>query len=359
MRTQVANGARLKISCLVLHRFESCRMHSLQWDGVLVRFGEIGIKSPPVRRQMAARLRQNLLDGLLRESVEGDVQLINARLWMVGPDADALLRVATHTFGVVSASPCITRETTLDAMGEGAAALAMQHDWNSFAIRARRDGDHTFTSQDMGIEIGKAVWHAAEGAGRTPSVDLSNPDLEVHVDARRHVAYIHTDTVPGPGGLPVGTQGRVAALLSDPASFVAAWLMMRRGCHVNPIHAGTTGSLPIDNMDAMHAWGMKQTVDLLPICTGFVGKATLLGAADAIARKGKCDAIITGDTIDSDLVMHDGLPLLRPVCGLLPSEVEALQNRIGLVDDEPEHIFDPDSHETVETALSMHNVVTL
>ncbi len=328
-------------------------------DGVLVRFGEIGIKSPPVRRQMAARLRQNLLDALLRESIEGDVQLINARLWMVGPDVEALLRVATHTFGVVSASPCITCDATMDAMSETAAALALeQGDWSRFAIRARRDGDHDYSSMDMGIQIGSAVFKAAEAAGRTPKVDLSNPELEIHVDARRNTAYVHTDTMPGPGGLPVGAQGKVAALLSDPASFVAAWLMMRRGCKVVPIHAGTSGSLPFENMEAMAAWGMSQKVDLLPICTGFVAKPTLLGAVDVIASKQRCDAIVTGDTLDADLVMHDGLPVLRPVCGLLPAEVVALAERIGLSDDEPEHIFDPDSHETVETALSMHRVVT-
>lgn len=308
---------------------------------------------------MAARLRQNLLDALLRGSVEGDVQIINARLWMMGPDADALLRVATHTFGVVSASPCITTDATMEAMADGASHLALnQQGWSKFAIRARRDGDHDYSSNDMGIQIGSAVYKAAEADGRSPKVDLSNPDLEIHVDSRRHTAYIHTGAIPGPGGIPVGSQGRVAALISDPASFVAAWLMMRRGCHVNPVHAGTTGSLPMENMEAMAAWGMKQTIDLLPICTGFIGKETLFDAVDQVVRRGKCEALVTGDTIEADLIMHEGLPVLRPVCGLLPGDVADLAKRIGLDMDEPEHIFDAESHETVESALSMHRVVS-
>jgi len=74
-------------------------------QGVLVRFGEIGIKSAPVRRSMLERLRQNLLESMLRAGVEGDVRTVGSRLWMAGPVPDALARAACRTFGVVSASP--------------------------------------------------------------------------------------------------------------------------------------------------------------------------------------------------------------------------------------------------------------
>ena len=83
------------------------------WSGALVRFGEIGIKSAPVRRAMVERLRQNLLDGLVRSGVEGDVRAMGSRLWMVGPDVDALAGVACRTFGVVSVSPCVLKKGVL------------------------------------------------------------------------------------------------------------------------------------------------------------------------------------------------------------------------------------------------------
>lgn len=331
----------------------------MSWDGVLVRFGEIGIKSSPVRKRMLERLRQNLLDGLVRAGVEGDVQRKGSRLWMEGPDVEALLGVAIRTFGVVSASPVKAVPATMEAMGAAAAELAVAAgDWSTFAVRPNRAGEHRFSSQDIGREVGSAVWKAAEAAGRSPAVDLSDPEVEVHLDVRDQHAYVFTHRHAGPGGLPMGTQGRVVALLSDPPSFVAAWLMMRRGCTVVPVHAGHAQSLPTENLEALQRWGLGHDVDLLPICTGFVAKPVLVAAAQELADRVKASAVVLGDTLDSDLFLVEGaVPVLRPVCGLDPAEVEALLDRIGLEDDEPEHILDPDAHETVATALSMHRVV--
>lgn len=342
------------------------------WHGVLVRFGEIGIKSPPVRKRMLDRLRQNLLDLMVRHGVEGNVERLGARLWLVGPDADGLARVATHCFGVVSASPAVRCDATMESISEAAVRVALRPDapnWATFAVRANRDGDHDFTSQDLGKEVGSAIWRAAEAAGHTPAVDLSAPDLAVHIDVRREKAFVFTDTVAGPGGLSMGSQGKAIVLLSDPASFVAAWLMMRRGCRVVPVHAGQMQSLPQENIEALQRWGLADDVDLLPICTGFVAKPILLAAAGELARRVGADAIVTGDTLDSDLSPPApvpgadpatlAVPVLRPVCGLAPDMLGAYAKRIGLDDDEPEHILDPDAHETVETALSMHRVVTV
>lgn len=334
----------------------------MAWDGVLVRFGEIGIKSAPVRRQMLDRLRQNLLDLMLAAGVEGNVHRIGARLWMQGPDADALADVASRCFGVVSASPARNVKARLDALCEAASAVALEPEtgaWSSFAIRAHREGKHAFTSQDLGRDVGSAVWTSAEKAGRTPSVDLSSPELAVHLDVRGDQAFVFTKTVDGPGGLPMGSQGKVIALVSDPASFVAAWLVMRRGCRVIPVHAGQAQSLPTDNLEALQAWGLGDDVDLLPICTGFVGKRTLIAAAWTLAQRVGAAAVVTGDTLESDLAGVTGVPVLRPVCGLDAARMDAYARRAGLAAEEPEHILDDDSHETVETALSMHRVVTV
>src|SRR5688572_3284768 len=215
-------------------------------QGVLVRFGESGIKSARVSRAMVVRLRRNLLEALLRSGSEGDVKALGSRLWMVGPDLSRLLRAATHTFGVVSASPCEVVPATVDSISAGASRLALERPWATFAIRATREGKHPFTSQDLAAQVGSAVWRAAQAAGRTPKVDLGKPDLEVHVDVRQDRAYLSTESREGPGGIPISTQGTVVMLLSDANSFVSAWLLMRRGCSLIPVHAGDTGSLDLD-----------------------------------------------------------------------------------------------------------------
>ena len=68
-------------------------------------------------------------------------------------------------------------------------------------------------------------------------VDLTNPDLTIFVEIRENKAFIYHEKIKGPGGLPLGTQGRVVVLLSSGIdSPVAAYLMMKRGCEVVALH---------------------------------------------------------------------------------------------------------------------------
>jgi len=95
----------------------------------------------------------------------------------------------------------------------------------SFAIRARRSGTHPYTSQDLGREAGSAVWTAVPGL----RVDLTNPEREIFIEVRENKAYIFHETLSGPGGLPLGTQGRAVGLVESELDLVSAWLLMRRG----------------------------------------------------------------------------------------------------------------------------------
>lgn len=323
-------------------------------DGVLVRFGEIGIKSAPVRRQMVERLRQNLLDGLLRDGVEGDVRALGSRLWMVGPDPEALAGVACRTFGVVSASPCRVVRADLATVGEAAAQMALARDWATFAIRATREGTHPFSSQDVQVSAGSAVWKAARAAGRTPKVALQHPDLEVHVDIRQDKAYLFTDRREGPGGIPVGTQGKVVACLSDADSLVAAWLLMRRGCRLLPVHVGRLDGLDPAAVAALRKWGLSDPVVVFQ-ADGKVSKATVLQAAGRLALEVGAPAIATGDSLHSALGTPR-LPVLRPVCGLLPAERDRWAARIGLPALRWESNLDAASPETVDTVMARRTV---
>lgn len=326
-------------------------------DGVLVRYGEIGIKSQPVRRMMQSRLKQNMLDAMLRDGVEGDVQSLGSRLWLVGSDLDALLDLACRTFGVVSASKARRVGSSMEQMSEAAVEVAMGLEWTKFAVRPRRQGKHPFQSQDVGIEVGSAIYKAAEAAGRKPQVDLDNPDVEISIDVRGEGAFIHSATKTGPGGLPLGTQGKVAVLLSDTASAVAAWLMMRRGCSVLAIHAGDMGSAPMDLTEPLKKWGLNPNVVVLPVCSGTVTKEGLIEAATTVARRKKMRVIVTGDTLTSRLVTGD-LPVLRPVCGLAPDEVRRIQLWAGIPDEDGPGIID-DGGEDATGLLRLQQVVTV
>jgi thiamine biosynthesis protein ThiI len=218
-------------------------MHSPGADTVLVRHGEVGVKSGKVQRAMERRLRTNLaaiLDdrGVAHDEVE--------RQWtrlLVRTDegsVEAATDAAADTFGVVSASPAVSVEPAFDAILDALAAAGRAcYRGGSFAVSARRAGGddaHPFTSQDLQDEGGRAVWEAVEDEFQ-PMVDLDSPDVTFYVECRENEAFVFTEKRLGPGGLPLGTQGRLVALVSGGIdSPVAAWEAMKRGADVVPVY---------------------------------------------------------------------------------------------------------------------------
>lgn len=218
-------------------------MHPPGADTVLVRHGEIGTKSRQVQHRMEGRLRDNVAAILADRGFDDPVERRHTRLFVrTTPERiDAVTEAATDAFGVVSASPAARAEPTLDAICETLAETAREgYEEGTFAVRARRAGnadDHPFTSADIEREGGAAVWEGAEAAGVEPAVDLDDPDLTLFVECRREEAFVFNEKREGPGGLPVGTQEPVVALISGGFdSPVAAWEAMRRGCPIQPLY---------------------------------------------------------------------------------------------------------------------------
>ena len=218
-------------------------MHPPGAATVLVRHGEIGTKSEQVRRKMVARLRDNLGAMLADRGIDDPVESRRTRLY-VHTDPARIERVtdaAADTFGVVSASPARRVDPTMPAIREALADAAREHyAGEPFAVRARRAGEpdaHPFSSADLEELGGAAVWQAATDAGLDPTVDLEDPETTFYVECRADDAYVFLEKRPGPGGLPLGTQRPLVALVSGGIdSPVAAWEMMRRGCPVVPVY---------------------------------------------------------------------------------------------------------------------------
>ncbi|MEM4782177.1 MAG: THUMP domain-containing protein, partial [Halalkalicoccus sp.] len=212
-------------------------------DTVLVRYGDIGVKSTKVQWDMERTLRANLGAMLAHRGIDADVggERTRPRLDVASGAVDAATDAAADTFGVVSASPSIVVEPTMDAIREALVATAREgYDGGTFAVRARRAGGpdaHPFTSEEIEREGGAAVWTVAEGAGVDPAVDLDDPDVTLGVDCRAEEAFVFTEKRPGPGGLPVGSQRPLVALISGGIdSPVAAWEVMRRGAPIVPLY---------------------------------------------------------------------------------------------------------------------------
>jgi thiamine biosynthesis protein ThiI len=202
-------------------------------DTVVVRHGDVGVKSSHVQSDMERTLRANVAAMLADRSVPGDVDREWGRILVRTPDPDRAADAAADTFGVVSASPAISVPPELDAITDALAEAAQKHyQKGAFAVDARRAGSHDFDSRDVNREGGDAVWAAVEN-DFDPEVDLDDPDVTFSVEVRDEEAFVFLETRDGPGGMPLGTQEPLVALLSGGIdSPVAAWQAMKRGAPV-------------------------------------------------------------------------------------------------------------------------------
>ncbi|WP_049928535.1 tRNA sulfurtransferase [Halopiger goleimassiliensis] len=215
-------------------------MHPPGADTVLVRHGDLNTKSTTVKRYMEGILVENLEAMLDDRSIPGDVE----RRWnrpLIHTSADAVedaTAAAADTFGVVSASACRTVSTEKERILEALAETARAHyDGGAFAIDARRaTTDLPYDSDELERDGGNAVWEAVEDEF-DPEVDLEDPDLTFGVEVREDAAFVYLEAVPGPGGLPLGSQEPVIAMVSGGIdSPVAAYEVMKRGSPIVPVY---------------------------------------------------------------------------------------------------------------------------
>ncbi|WP_232701876.1 tRNA sulfurtransferase [Halobacterium wangiae] len=206
-------------------------------DSVVVRHGDVGVKSSQVQANMETTLRENLVAMLGARGVPGTVEREWGRLLVRTSDPTAAADAAADTFGVVSASPAVSVAPEMEAITDALADAAREHyDGGAFAVDARRAGEHDFDSHDVNREGGDAVWQAVEGEF-DPEVDLDDPDLTFSVEVRQEEAFVFLETRDGPGGMPLGTQKPLVALVSGGIdSPVAAWEAMKRGSPVVPLY---------------------------------------------------------------------------------------------------------------------------
>ena len=202
----------------------------MDYELLLLRYGEIGVKSPPVRRRFENRLIYNI-----KASLECKIINDGGRLLLYMANLEKALQKIPKIFGIVSYSPAVETTSQKDEIKKTLQNYVhylvekkIFSGEDSFAIRARRVGEHDFTSQEIAAYCGSVVY----GITKSP-VDLTNPDFEIFVEVRGDKTFIYHEKIQGPGGLPVGTQGKVISLVSGGIdSPVATYLMMKRGCEV-------------------------------------------------------------------------------------------------------------------------------
>jgi thiamine biosynthesis protein ThiI len=214
---------------------------------VLVRYGELGLKSERVMRRFLKRLTQEMSDRLEDAGIDHLIESERGRIFVESNDPKGAISVLRHVSGVFSVSEVVECPSGFEDLmaclrefGKGRIRPGM-----SYGLKVKRIGTQAYTSREIAVNGGGAVIsHLKDGEAR---VDLGSPDILIEVEVRENKAYIFTERVRGVGGMPTGTQGRVLLFLPpdpDPECVKRAalsyWMLSRRGSIVLPAVASGT-----------------------------------------------------------------------------------------------------------------------
>ncbi|HEV2138760.1 MAG TPA: tRNA uracil 4-sulfurtransferase ThiI [Nitrososphaerales archaeon] len=320
----------------------------------VVHYSEVALKGNN-RPEFVKALRRSInksLTGIDHQTVLADGRFMVAAKGERAQVAQRLSRV----FGVSWVAPVSTMRPDYQEILMAVLGFARSASGRSFKIDPRRsDKSFPLTSQELATKLGAEV---VKATGK--KVDLSNPDVAIHVDLIKGKALVYTDKLRGPGGLPVGTAGRVMHLFSGGIdSPVAAWLLMKRGCrpvyvhfYLGPSHLTALESKITKLIKVLSDYSGKITIVLLPFAEYQLATAGGLPdlepslfrrfmrmTAEALASRFGASAIATGDSLSQaasqtlwNIASFDdgsSLPILRPLLTFDKEEIVSLAKSIG------------------------------
>jgi len=321
---------------------------------ILVRYGEIFLKSEMVRKMYEKKLVERIKSLLKKAGIKFEIYKKRGRIFVKTEKIVKASELLRKVFGIVSFSPCIHLNTSK----KEEIIKFFKKNYNkfvkpgkTFALEVRRIGKHDYSSQQLANEIGKVIRR---------KVNLSKPDVKIFIEVRENDTYIYTKKVKCLGGMPVSSSEKVLSLISGGIdSPVASWLAMKRGCKVVFIHFH---SFPLVSKKSI-----EKTKELIKVLNEYQGKSKLylipfseiqtrikslapakqrivlyrramLKIAEEIAKKENAKALVTGEslaqvssqTLDNILAIEEAtsLPVLRPLIGMDKLEIIELAKKI-------------------------------
>jgi thiamine biosynthesis protein ThiI len=274
------------------------------------------------------------------------------------PIKERLARV----FGIANYSlnhgiPLDLSNPDLDALKQLAGEAVQGLPFATFRVSTKRaDKRFPLTSMDVERAVGA---HVCALTGK--KVNLSEPDLTIHIEMMARQTYLSVRKEPGPGGMPTGVSGKVACLISGGIdSPVAAYRMLQRGCkatfvhfHGRPFVSRASEEKVREIVQVLTQYQLYSRLYLVPfgeIQQQIVANAPaplrivlyrrlMIRIAEEFARRDKCWALVTGDSLgqvasqtpENIGVVEDAaqLPVLRPLIGMDKTEITNQAQRIG------------------------------
>ena len=333
----------------------------------LVRYAEIGTKGK--NRYVFEDMLCKRIRNRLKPIGEFDVRRDFGRIYVEALsdyDMDEAIDRMTKIFGVVGICPVtVAEELTYDSIRDAViehfeSTFADTGYGFSFKVHTRRiNKNFPMNSMEIDGEIGHDLLEKFESEGL--HVDVHKPDIMVEVELRGEKGYVYSKIIPGPGGLPVGTNGKAISLLSGGIdSPVATYMVAKRGVEMNAVYFNSppyTSARALEKVKklgtivAQYAGPIKMYVvnftdvqlaiydncphDQLTI----IMKRYFFRMAEDLAKRDECQAIVTGEsigqvssqTMQSLAVIDDAvdIPVFRPVIGMDKQEIVEYSQRIG------------------------------
>ena len=327
----------------------------------LLKCGEIVLKGLN-RKKFEDRLLANIKRRLKPLGVSA-VTMRQSVIYVEIPaeaDGDAVMEAVQKIFGIALICRAAVCDKTLESMQQMAESYLAERiaQARSFKVETKR-GDKRFpmtsvqVSQHLGGELAERYPHMKP--------DMHHPELVIHFEIREQYAFVHAGPAPGAGGMPVGTNGRAALLLSGGIdSPVAGYMMAKRGLELVGIHFFSYPYTSERAKEKVFALGRKLTdycgrmpVLVVPFTKiqeeirdkcheelfTLIMRRFMMRIAEKLAIQYACGGLITGESLGQVAsqtmpamavtnAVCETLPVFRPVIGMDKEEIVQIARKI-------------------------------
>ena len=335
----------------------------MKYRSFLIKYAEIGVKGKnrylfedALVKQIHHRLKN--LEGKFEVTKEA------GRIYAEASedfDYDEVIDALQHVFGIVGICPMVQIEDNgyedLKAQVVKYIDDAYEDKHFTFKVVARRaNKQYPVVSDQINRDLGEVILNAFPET----KVNVHTPDVLLRVEVR-HKINIFSETIPGPGGMPIGTAGRAMLLLSGGIdSPVAGWMIAKRGVTIDATYFHAP---PYTSERAK-----QKVVDLAKLVAKYTGPIRLniinftdiqlyiydqcphdeltiimrrymMKIAETIAKENDCLALVTGESIGqvASQTVHSlavtnavcTLPVFRPLIGFDKQDIVDISLKIG------------------------------
>ncbi|MBT7062524.1 hypothetical protein HN924_00985 [Candidatus Woesearchaeota archaeon] len=284
---------------------------------IILKPGELILKSKGVRREFEKRLIFNVKDCLKKKEIEFDhIIRGQGRYFIYTPEPEEVISAVKNIFGIANLCAAAQVGAKLTAIQGAILDLAKDLGVNSkksFGIRATTISTD-LKSRDLEKEIGAFIQQKTKA-----KVNLTKPDFWLRVEVVNNKAFVYSEIITGLNGLPLGTSGKVIAMISEKEKDVlAAWMIMRRGAEIIPIH--------IRNDEKKLTLSQKNVKKLNKFAYGSRIKPISIKSKveiNKIIKEKNVKALVFGST--KFHARKENLPVFEPLIGLDKKQLKVLE----------------------------------